>query len=363
MLGLARGGRWWALSALSVYLYLAGFTWVIHQGGAHAAERLEPRRFGPFEPMGSGDARQRTPPYRRILQGPDGYSLEFGFKNFNGDVLSVKASLDSGTVSDSVREFGYSQDELDDLDAWYKRSQESAIAAAKGRYVSGKVTAKTRAELARKMERLKAQNARIEQELDRTIADLAREYRRRRLEVFDRSGFRLKGKGILEVDIPAMVRRNWKRVRPVALSFADLSRRRGYDAEDLVGAASAMVQTAMRYEVPGRSEGSRVIAGMLPPPKALALGQGDCDTKTAVLASILMSWPNLRMVGLSIPGHYLMAVQRVPRSGDVFIEHEGFPFVMIESAGPAWLPPGRVGDTTRAYLEAGNSFGIQPLDL
>jgi hypothetical protein len=93
------------------------------------------------------------------------------------------------------------------------------------------------------------------------------------------------------------------------------------------------------------------------------MGQGDCDTKTAVIASILMNWPNLKMVGLAIPGHYLMAVHRIPRNGDVFIEYEGIPYVMIESAGPAWLPPGEVGETTADYLGAGKNFRIQPLTL
>jgi len=152
-------------------------------------------------------------------------------------------------------------------------------------------------------------------------------------------------------------------MRPVAQAFSGISDRRGYDAEDLVGSVTAMVQTSMRYEIPATEEGSRVIAGVLPPPKSLVMGQGDCDTKTAVISSILLNWPNIRMVGLAIPGHYLMAIHRIPRSGEVFIEYEGIPYVMIESAGPAWLPPGQVGDDTMAYLQSGRNFRIQPIVL
>jgi hypothetical protein len=36
---------------------------------------------------------------------------------------------------------------------------------------------------------------------------------------------------------------------------------------------------------------------------------------------------------------------------------------MIESAGPAWLPPGVVGDQTQAYLNSGQDFRIQPISL
>lgn len=362
-------GRWWPLSTVLVYAYLVGFTWMFTEGGAHAAQRLSPRSMGSsFEPMRMrkgqrGKASGKKVPYRRIRQTQDGYRLEYGFKNFNGDKLTVKAKMRREAVAQSVREFGYKKDEFGRLDRWYETAQKSAIARSKERYVTGKVTAKNRSELASKMKWINEHNDRVSKECDRELDRLAKEYRRRRFKIYDSAGFRFKSKGVVEVDIPEMVRRNWKRVRGVAMSFADIASKRRYDAEDLVGSVTAMVQTSLRYEIPDSREGSRVIAGVLPPPKTLVLGQGDCDTKTALLASVLMNWPNLRMVGLGIPGHYLMAVHRIPRSGEVYVEYQGLPYVMIESAGPAWLPPGQVGDSTMAYLDAGKDFRIQPLKL
>ena len=64
---------------------------------------------------------------------------------------------------------------------------------------------------------------------------------------------------------------------------------------------------------------------------------------------------------LGIPGHYLMAFHQIPRRGDIFIEYKGLQYVMIESAGPAWLRPGTVGDSTYAYLKSGKNFRIQPM--
>jgi hypothetical protein len=89
-------------------------------------------------------------------------------------------------------------------------------------------------------------------------------------------------------------------------------------------------------------------------------GWGDCDTKTAVLASIISNWPNARIVGISVPDHYLMAILRNPVKGDAFVEWKGLRYVLIEPAGPAWLPPGQVGVDTMPMLQAAEGFRVEP---
>lgn len=360
--------RWWPLHAFLVYVCLIGFTWIFHQDGAHAAQRR--LRTSSFDDSGSlrsfrrprrtsGSRKKAT--YQKIKRVQGGYSLQYGFRNFNKDRLSMKAFLSADAVAESIREFGFRKSDLDAIDKWYMRAQKNAIAGAKKKMFSGNVSAKTQAELNRKMARINASNKRIQKQLDRTLDNLAKRYRQKRLNLYKKAGFRYKKKGVIEVDIPALIKSNWRRVRPVAQSFAKVAAKKGYGSEELVGAVTAMIQTSIRYEIPGDKEGSRVVAGVLPPLKTLVLGQGDCDTKSALLGSILANWPNIKMVGLGIPGHYLMAVHRIPRRGDVFIEHEGIPYVMIESAGPAWLSPGTVGDSTMDYLNAGKEFRIQKI--
>ncbi|OIO09962.1 MAG: hypothetical protein AUJ52_05365 [Elusimicrobia bacterium CG1_02_63_36] len=355
--------RLWFLSTASVYALLVAISWSLDQGQAHAASAFrsfnEPGQKSPSRrKAGSGGKRV---PYRKISRTADGYALDYGFKNFNGDSLDFQAELDSESVAASIREFGFKKSDFDKLDAWYKKAQKDAVASANARFVSGKVQAKNAAELKSKLSFIKGINAGIQKELDGKLASLSKQYRKRRLKVYEDSGFRYKDSKTVEVDIPAMVSRNWKRVRPVAHAFAKLARAHGYDQEELVGAATAWVQTAIIYEVPADNEGSRTVAGIMPPLKTLILGQGDCDTKTALLASVLLNWPKIKMVGLGIPGHYLMAYQRPPRRGDIYLEYKGLPFVMIESAGPAWLNPGDVGASTKNYLKSGKNFRIQPM--
>lgn len=348
------------------YAALAGLTWTFE---GHAAQRLEKKGFGEFSEFrqpGAGPApaaRGPKVPYARIKRVHGGYELAYGFKHFNGEPASVETQLDSESVAQAIAEHGFKESDFKALDAWYKKAQEDAIAEAEAKYVKGEVKAKSREELEAKLKWINDINKKAQQDLERRLAALATEYRTKRLALYEKGGFRMKDGKSIEADIPGLAKRNWKRVRPLAKAFAALAEEEGYETEDLVGAVVAMTQTALRYEVPDTKEGSRVIGGAMPPPQTLVLGQGDCDTKTALISSVLLNWPNIKLIGLAIPGHYLMAYQRAPRRGEVFVEHEGLPYVMIESAGPAWLPPGVVGDQTQAYLNSGQDFRIQPISL
>jgi hypothetical protein len=122
-----------------------------------------------------------------------------------------------------------------------------------------------------------------------------------------------------------------------------------------------MVQTAVAYRVPPKVVAGKDLLGVLPPPMTLSEGWGDCDTKTALLASLLSSWQSVKMVGISIPGHYLMGVQRIPGPRDAYVEVKGLPYVLLEPAGPGALPPGRGGEHTLSYLKAGGAYSVEPL--
>ena len=165
----------------------------------------------------------------------------------------------------------------------------------------------------------------------------------------------------LTVDVPMVVRRNRLRVRPVAQQVELVAGERGYDGEETLGMALALVQTALAYKKPPVQDGDRKIWGFYPPPRVLEVGSGDCDTKSALLAAILRSFSGVRLVGVQIPGHYLIGVDRVPRSWEAFVEYRGVPYVLIEPAGPGMLPPGSISETSRSALATMLAVQISPL--
>lgn len=339
-----------------LYVALAWFTWTLSDPAATelAGERLE--SYG----QASGVVSRDGATYQRIRRaGPD-FAVQYGFRNFNQDPLEISVRLPQREVQAAIEEFGFSDRDFAAIDAWYKKAQDGAISRSKDLFTTGRVTAPDQRALQAKMADIKRHNDSIRAALDITMADLAKEYRERRVKLYATAGFRYKDARTVEVDMPALIKRNARRMAPISLAFSGIVEEKEYGMEELVGAVTAMAQTAIRYEDPGLVAGEKTIGGVLPPPKAFTVGQGDCDTKTGIIGSVLMNWPNLRLVGLAIPGHYLMAVHRIPARGEYFVEHDGLPYVMIESAGPAWLSPGTVGDLTENYLKSGRLFAIQP---
>jgi len=165
----------------------------------------------------------------------------------------------------------------------------------------------------------------------------------------------------LTVDIPGVVRRNSARVKPVAAAIQKLAVENAYGPDQVLGAAVAFVQTAMVYRKPPTTEGGRQTGGFYPPPRALEVGAGDCDTKSALLAAVVANFSAAHMVGVHIPGHYLVGVSRVPRSGEAFVQYKGQPYVLVEASGPNLLPPGVVAPATLSALKASSGVRIDPL--
>ncbi|MBI4668903.1 MAG: hypothetical protein HY747_06925 [Elusimicrobia bacterium] len=246
------------------------------------------------------------PPWHRIKNGPKGFDLEFGFLSFSRESLDVRFHLDKTVVAQSVEEFGYTKTELQAVDADAGQKREAYFAS---------------------------------------------------------KGLKLLKGNVVCSDIPKLVQKNVRRLFPLAVEFDRLREEKNYGSEDMVGAATAMVQTALEYRVPPTLLGARHTTGVLPPLKALTNGWGDCDTKSALLAGILLNWDAMHAVGVGLPGHYLMGYQGIPNRGDAFIEYHGLTYVLIEPSGPAWSPPGQVSDQTLAKLNLSHGVSIEPFNV
>ena len=164
----------------------------------------------------------------------------------------------------------------------------------------------------------------------------------------------------IEPDIPHTVQDNKETMKPIAVAIGKEAAKLKYNYEDIIGTVLSFVQTAIIYKQPPMIENDIHIVGFFPPFRALLTGWGDCDTKSAVAGSILGNWPSIKMVGISIPNHYIMAVRAVPRKGDIFIRYNGLEYVLLEPAGPAWLPPGTVAENTKMLIARQDNYKIEP---
>jgi len=259
---------------------------------------------------------------------------EYHFINFNKDALSITFAMPDAEYRRYAASYGYSDADLDILKSWREKTRQEAWKAALP--AGGKAAA------------------------DKAVADVDLEYDTRLRALLRSRGLALRAGNVVECDMPVIVKKNIKTLNPLAMAFQKLALEKKYGEEDMVGAVVSLVQTAILYKIPPAIDNGLHTGGLLPPAKSLLSGWGDCDTKTGLLASILGSWSKMRMVGIAVPGHYLMAIRRIPAKGDMFVRYEGLEYVLLEPAGPAWLEPGQVGTHTKELLAGREGYKVEP---
>lgn len=279
---------------------------------------------------------QRSRTFQKIRNSSDEINAEYGFVNFNDDVLKLSVVLTQKEITVYGEEYGYTKADLDSLLDWQRKAVNDAVQHA-------------------------VKNSLRQSELNRITDEIKTEYRRKYRELLTGRGFRFISASKMVPDIPAVVRRNVVHLHPCAIAVNKVAESRDYGSDEIIGASLSLVQTAIRYEkIPGERAG-RKTGGINPPLVILAEGKGDCDSKTALLAGILLNWDGVQLVAVQIPNHYLLGVLRNPRKGEAFVESKGLRYVLIEPAGPGWLPPGSVAASTLDIVNSGHGVAIEPL--
>lgn len=321
----------WAYGALATALSVAlalGSSW-------NEKLVIRPVHGQVLDGQGSGEEGGGGRVYQRIEKTAGERSAEYGFVNFNQERLRISYRISEPEFKRYNSNYGYRPEDIAELRTW----RDNATASS---YRIAVATHKSQAQV------------------DAAAASIQREYDKKLHDYLEDRGFMLEKGGTTRIDMPAVVRRNGPQIKPLAQSFERVANAHGYRSMDIIGAVLSFSQTSVKYRQPDDVYKGKHTGGLLPPLTAVVLGWGDCDTKTALVASILSNWAQMRMVGISVPGHYLMAVLQIPDKGDMFVEYKGLQYVLLEPAGPAWLPPGHVGDESVALLGGSDGYKIYP---
>ena len=273
---------------------------------------------------------------RKIFQRDGTAVAQYRFKNFNNDPMQVELSVPVDLLEAYWKGYGYTQAELDSLKEWQNTAVKDTY-----QYV--------------------VNHSLPQADLDRMSADIKDKYQQKVHDLMHGRGLKYKKKGVLIPDIPSIAQRNVDHLGPVALDIGRFAKAKNYDALDVVGATLSLMQTGLEYERIPLKKQERIIGGIYPPLVAMAEGRGDCDTKTALMASILLNWDMAKLIGVGMPNHYLLGVLRTPAKGDAFVEYNGLTYVLMEPAGPGWVPPGIVSEYTLQLLNAGDQIALEPL--
>lgn len=297
--------------------------------------RLPAAQARTFDQASSTTAKIGDRAYQRLGVSGDMLFCEYGFFNFNSDFLKINYQLPRKALQDYVSAYGYNDEEIRRLDREHQRSYNSAVSFARSHSLP-------------------------QEKLNALLKNIDWQYKLNLKVYLADRGFKIQPGNIVLVDMPDLVKRNIPWLKRVAQAFERIAKQGNYDSAATIGAVTSLLQSALRYQVPPKVCAGINTGGILPPLESFLRGWGDCDTKTALLASILGNWELVRMVGISLPHHYLMAVRRSPQKGDMYVRYQGVDYVLIDPAGPAWMPPGLVGSATADYLQSDQGYAIEP---
>ncbi|WP_299084632.1 hypothetical protein [uncultured Paraglaciecola sp.] len=100
-------------------------------------------------------------------------------------------------------------------------------------------------------------------------------------------------------------------------------------------------------------------AGYLPPLSVIANNQGDCDSKTVLMASLIRSLlPEVKMAMVFLPNHALLGIVLPFRTNEQTLYFGGAEYLLMEPTGPAKIPLGKIA-TSSAQAIAGNMFSVE----
>src|SRR6185312_7278820 len=141
----------------------------------------------------------------------------YGFQNFTGDKLEVDFSMPEKDFAAYNDAWGYTQAGLDSVKTWRNGARQEALKTAVAKH----------------------QN---QAQLDAAIADVEKQYKAKQKEYLADRGFALEPGGVVEVDMPALVRRNAPLIKPLAEEFGAIAAKHKYGALDVVGSVLSFVQ-------------------------------------------------------------------------------------------------------------------------
>ncbi|HAM35192.1 MAG TPA: hypothetical protein DEB40_12970 [Elusimicrobia bacterium] len=272
---------------------------------------------------------------RRVTALDGVYSVDLVFSDKN-ESFAVRFDVGKESFGANDDSWGYREEDIARLKQWHESARQAALRTASDRNAS-------------------------QAQLDAELKDLKAEHDRRFRAYIVSQGFRFLADGTIEADIAALVRRNAPRLAPLARTIERNAGVKSHARDLLLLAATAMVQTSVDYEPVDAVIGGVHTGGIWPPVNALVHGRGDCDTKAALLASILANLPGTRLLGVKITGHYLLGVLMKPSQNDSYIRYQNRKYVLIEPAGPACLPPGALSKETQSLFLEGEPHTVTRL--
>jgi len=264
-----------------------------------------------------------TPPHRTWRKANRIFTT-LSFDTFSGDNLVLNFSIYESDYNIAVTKYGYRQMELDSLCSTFRSSLDDKD----------------------KTLQMSTKNPGMPFQLPEACLPKAQSF-------FAQRGMNLDPVSrTLSWDLPVIAQREKNNVKTLADDLRKKAAEHNYGKREIAGAVLSMVQSAISYEIPPikTNTGRQFFNGLYTPVQTIVEGRGDCDTKSLLMAAVLSHWPSIRVIGIQVPEHYFLGIAVPVMDGDETLTYRGTKYVLTEPAGPARLPPGRIGGLSRKYI-------------
>ncbi|GAC08666.1 hypothetical protein [Paraglaciecola chathamensis] len=93
-------------------------------------------------------------------------------------------------------------------------------------------------------------------------------------------------------------------------------------------------------------------AGFSPPFTLLSNNQGDCDSKSVLMASVIRAlFPDIELVMLYLPNHALLGIAMSPQKDEASMLINGEEYLLMEPTGPALFSLNEVAPSSQRFLD------------
>ncbi len=185
--------------------------------------------------------------------------------------------------------------------------------------------------------------------VDRLSAELEREYQRAEREYLQEGFLVADGRKVF-IDYGRIVGFYAPLLRPAAQAIAQAAT--GGGTMGRLNLALALLQTIPYDPLDSRDVESGF--DFVTPPTLFDINMGDCDSKAVALAAILRTLiGGARQIMVLLPQHAVLGIELTARGGDATLSHEGRQYLLLEPAGPAPFPPGRLFPDSARDINAG----------
>lgn len=122
-----------------------------------------------------------------------------------------------------------------------------------------------------------------------------------------------------------------------------------YDPREFITIALGWIQSIPYNRLEDRLSSNG--AGFVSPRDLLLQNQGDCDSKSTLMAALLQAYSaNVDVQMVYLPEHALLAIDVNSNDDEMTLRFKGNDYVLLEPTGPAQLSIGQVANSTKLLL-------------